>query len=168
MKKFIFKDGTSLFIPNEIISEMASYRQLHSRDTEAGGVLLGRKQRGIETYELSQISCPQGCDKRSKYEFIRNKHAHQYIITRAWESSGGIVNYIGEWHTHAENIPHPSKTDLNLIKQIKMDSSCPYSKIFMIIVGRNSLCIFAYTNTNSESCKNHLIGSIYETLYCGK
>lgn len=78
----------------------------------------------------------------------------------------GIVNYIGEWHTHAENIPYPSKIDLKLIEQIKQDGSCCYSKIFMIIVGRNSLCVFAYTNLTPR--KDYLIGGIYENLYCDK
>lgn len=166
MRKIIFKDGTSLLIPDGIISEMASYRQLHNRDEESGGILLGKKKTGVEAYELSQISCPQGEDKRNKYEFLRSKNSHQHIITKAWKSSGGIVNYIGEWHTHAENIPYPSKIDLKLIEQIKRDGSCYYSKIFMIIVGRNSLCVFAYTNLTPR--KDYLIGGIYENLYCDK
>lgn len=55
---------------------------------------------------------------------------------------------------------------LKLIEQIKRDGSCYYSKIFMIIVGRNSLCVFAYTNLTSR--KDYLIGGIYENLYCDK
>lgn len=70
MKMFIFEDGTSLCIPEEIFSEIASFRQLHNKTAESGGILLGKKQKGSEIYELSRISSPQMGDKRSRFGFI--------------------------------------------------------------------------------------------------
>lgn len=46
MKMFIFEDRTSLRIPEEIFSEMASFRQLHNKTVESGGILLGKKAEG--------------------------------------------------------------------------------------------------------------------------
>lgn len=105
-------------------------------------------------------------DKRSRFGFIRSKHEHQSIITDTWKDSGGIENYMGEWHTHAEDIPLSSKIGLGLIKEIRLAGSCLFNKVFMIIVGRNSLCVIAYSNL--KSCMNGWIGSIYETVYRGK
>ena len=53
------------------------------------------------------------------YNFIRNIFGHQFLINNKYNNSNGKINYIGEWHTHSEINPKPSKTDLKTLMKIR-------------------------------------------------
>ncbi|WP_366517454.1 Mov34/MPN/PAD-1 family protein [uncultured Alistipes sp.] len=46
--------------------------------------------------------------------------------------------YVGEWHTHPENVPSPSATDLKSIKNIYNTTNLNSDIIVYIIIGRQS------------------------------
>lgn len=85
------------------------YRQRTHNATEGGGVILGAR-RGPH-YQVLAVTEPQKSDKRGLYFFVRNGRAHLRLARQAWLESGRANGYLGEWHSHAEAWPTPSRTD---------------------------------------------------------
>lgn len=76
---------------------------------EAGGILLGTVHGRNMLVENATLPTPQ--DKRTRYGFERLAHGHQQLALERWNSTQGLVRYLGEWHTHPEAHPTPSSLD---------------------------------------------------------
>jgi integrative and conjugative element protein (TIGR02256 family) len=100
-------------------------------DREAGGLLLGLRR--DPHLEITDITLPSPRDLRQRHRFVRQCDSHQRQATAAWESSAGLVDYVGEWHTHPEAVPSPSGTDSrSLLKRSKQHRG---ESLVEIIVG---------------------------------
>lgn len=75
-------------------------------------------------------------DNSGPSHFVRNKDVAQKEINRQWMESDGLVNYLGEWHTHAQVNPKPSIVDLSLLRQIIKDHSSLWPHLLMLILGQ--------------------------------
>lgn len=87
-----------------------AYVQRKPSDPESGGILLGTVHG--PHLELVHASPPFPTDRRTRYSFDRSPEGHTELADRLWRESGGVVRYIGEWHTHPEDYPSPSGIDL--------------------------------------------------------
>lgn len=107
-------------------------------DCEAGGILLGSVH-GVHLL-IEQATAPTAWDRRSRYLFERMPFGHDAIALSRWTVSKGTVRYLGEWHTHPEDHPHPSGLD-------RSEWSCLSAKrldqrpMLAVIVGRKSLYV---------------------------
>ncbi len=143
-----FPNGIKLIINQEVIDEINKYRQINNNN-ESGGVLLGKKELNNDTYVISNITVPSIYDYSSKTSFIRNKDYTQQQINEIWEASNGIVNYIGEWHTHSVKDPIPSTTDNSLINQLYKDKTNVFQHFFMIILGNTGNLFIGIVDSKS-------------------
>ena len=132
-----FSEGTIVDLENNVLSIIRSYEQQKLWSKEAGGVLIGKELKDTDHYIITAASTPTRHDKRSRFSFTRSMESAQPLIDRKWEESGGIENYIGEWHTHPESKPTPSGIDQALIRQVVSDNSSPFPKVFLVIGGLN-------------------------------
>lgn len=98
-----------LLIDDAVLEVVIGNRQLESTDTESGGILLGLRR--DDHLHVTGLTTPYPDDKRSRTSFQRKDKAHQARALLAWRDSGGVVDYIGEWHTHPERQPSPSPID---------------------------------------------------------
>ncbi|WP_353614509.1 Mov34/MPN/PAD-1 family protein [Mangrovibacter phragmitis] len=87
-----------------------SYRQEHYSCTEAGGTLIGER-RG-QHIVVTDISEPDLDDIRTRNRFERKGSHHQQKVDELFKQSDGFLVYLGEWHTHPEDFPQPSYTDI--------------------------------------------------------
>ena len=55
---------------------------------------------------------------RQRFRFFRSASGHQLHMDQLWKESGYRKMYLGEWHTHSEPIPSPSKVDIGGWKSI--------------------------------------------------
>lgn len=85
------------------------YRQTDFLSKEAGGILMGYR-RGPHI-EVVEVSAPMTRDIRRRCGFERRDPGHQAFSDTRWDSSGGTMHYLGEWHTHPEVRPSPSSLD---------------------------------------------------------
>jgi integrative and conjugative element protein (TIGR02256 family) len=106
--------------------------------TEAGGILLGHV-RG-KHLEILEATKPTSQDRRLKYFFERMIHGHKSVAERRWRESNGLVRYIGEWHTHPQNLPTPSGMDVNEWKDLAQGRS-DRRPLLAVIVGRQDLYV---------------------------
>lgn len=134
-------DGRKLLIHSDAIQKMQKYRQFESKDTEAGGILIGRIICDSNDFIVDDVSEPMFSDKRKRTYFKRNANEHQMYFDSKWITSKGRCFYLGEWHTHPEKIPNPSCTDLNDWKRIsKLDFESDH--LFFLILGTEKIGIW--------------------------
>ena len=122
-------------IKPEVISDLKRY-YYSSLKYETGGILLGkfnRINRIIEIMEVYELKT----NFFSRTLYRRNARKAQKIINKRWSETDGVINYVGEWHTHPYMQAIPSDTDIDSLREItaKVKDSLPGT--LLIIVGRN-------------------------------
>ena len=130
-------ENISVEIKENVIDDLCKFEQRVGM-FESGGILLGGYIPQDNKYVITIATEPSVQDKQGLSYFVRNKKTSQKIINKYWEQSGGIINYLGEWHTHACKWPVPSFSDRQLLKLIAKDNSNVWQLYFMIIVGQDN------------------------------
>lgn len=126
----------------EAVDQMIKYLQLDPKDTEAGGVLLGRFIIDSNDLVVDKVTAPMRGDKRTRYSFERGAKRHQQIIDEEWNATQGTCHYLGEWHTHPEDNPEPSGIDKgNWIRHLKRDTF-PNRYLYFLIAGRKEISVW--------------------------
>lgn len=129
--------GGRLGVSPRAFAHIRKYRQDACPKPEAGGVLLGRRVLDSSDVVVDQVTTPFPSDVRRRHEFIRRERGHQDVVTRAWKESGGTTVYLGEWHTHPESIPQPSRRDTQ--GWLKKVGEVPGDGLFFLILGIDSV-----------------------------
>lgn len=137
------KNGT-IFLPGNVVSLLDSHRQLRIGSTEAGGILLGRLLNNSDDAIIDRITEPGPGDERRRFSFKRGLRRSQESVNAVWHETSGSVNYLGEWHTHPEEIPTPSRVDIDdwvrIIKHARFESGF----LIFIIVGTHAIKIWEF------------------------
>ncbi|HCA5258669.1 Mov34/MPN/PAD-1 family protein [Acinetobacter vivianii] len=104
--------GFEVFLTDRALHLIHLHRQFHgTRKTEACGIIIGEIR--SKSLRVIDISPPADDDERSIYSFFRKSRNHQKYLNKMHEISEGVLQYIGEWHTHPEPYPRPSICDYN-------------------------------------------------------
>lgn len=117
---------------------MLAHRQLKCLSREAGGMLLGRRIRDSSDVIVDRITIPCQRDVRRRFLFVRDVASSQRIVEGAWAHSKGTEGYLGEWHTHPEDVPSPSSVDHENWLNVFVNTVIEFSELFFVIVGRRS------------------------------
>jgi len=129
-------DGSLLLnFSGDVLQVFDDYAQ-HGGMPESGGLLLGTVHaRGLL---VTVATKPTKWDRRFRYLFERLPFGHQSTAHRLWRGSGGLTRYIGEWHTHPQDMPSPSTIDLaewRKLACVRADER----PLLAVIVGREGL-----------------------------
>jgi len=116
------------------LDAMTAHRQTAADASEAGGALLGRVLASGDVV-VDLVTEPLPSDVRSRAAFHRSR-AHQISIDAAHERSGGVVGWLGEWHTHPEPDPTPSAVDLDDWHRRAHEDVYEGERLFFVIVGQ--------------------------------
>jgi len=98
-----------ILIAESVATQISEFLARDGDALEAGGVLLGLRR--DPHIEIVSATFPSVGDVRRRYRFSRASDWHQLAAIRAWEDSGNLIDYVGEWHTHPEDWPSPSRID---------------------------------------------------------
>ena len=131
---FTDKHGGLLVITPSPLKRMLAYRQLSWFSTEAAGVLIGER-RGSHVV-VHQISEPGPGDIRRRCFVDRRGAHHQIAVDEAFIGSSGMLQYVGEWHTHPEDSPSPSSTDLGTWQRHLIADD---EQMILLIIGRKEI-----------------------------
>lgn len=136
-------------ILDQALEVIRTYKQNKRDQNEAGGILLGQIK-GSEIFIL-KASVPCKLDKASRYRFERDKEAAQIIIDYEFANSSGKTIYLGEWHTHPQDIPIPSPDDIIMItSQYKMNTKNePF--LLLLIQGIEAIYLGIYDGKKMHS-----------------
>lgn len=148
-KELVFKaqDESLVVISSDTANTLLSYRQISDSSTESAGVLIGER-RGIHIV-IKTLSEPSRWDLRSRFMVDRVSKHHQKDVDNAFKKSNGEWHYLGEWHTHPEDVPKPSMTDYSSWHK-NLKSSDP---LILIIVGRTDFWVGKKINQKIEVLK---------------
>ena len=105
-----FSASGMLLVEESVLARLHAFRQDAPHKLEAGGILLGYR-RGAHVH-VSDATVPSSQDTRARTRFHRAAQHHQAVALAQWRASEGLLDYVGEWHTHPEAMPQPSPIDL--------------------------------------------------------
>ncbi|MFW2135495.1 Mov34/MPN/PAD-1 family protein [Chryseobacterium sp. TY4] len=134
----------TISLSKEVIFIFKKYIQNDAKKPESGGVLTGKIYENL--VDILNCSEPSHLDKRSRYNYNRSHKSAQKYINEKFEESGGEEIYLGEWHTHPEDIPSPSCTDVKSFNKTLNKNKLNSDIHFMIIIGITHLYIGIYFN----------------------
>ena len=150
--RFKLPNNEILQINGDVIKKLSSFKQIESKSTEAGGILLGRIIKETNHLIIDELTIPSHNDVRKRFYFKRNKNSHQEIVDIRWLESDKTENYFGEWHTHAEDIPIPSSVDKNDWRRRVKEDKLFLFFLISIIVGRKNIGVWL-TDKNKKTVK---------------
>lgn len=145
-RELVFKalDGSLVVISPDVANTLLSYRQISASSHESAGVLIG-EVRDVHII-LKDLSKPSKWDIRSRFMVNRISRHHQKAVYDAFKKSEGEWQYLGEWHTHPEDLPKPSMTDYTSWHK-NLKSELP---LILIIVGRTHFWVGKKIKDNIE------------------
>lgn len=85
---------------------------------ETGGVLLGRISFARRCVTISRILPAPPDSKRSETEFILGTEGLKEMVKKTQEASGGLLTYVGTWHSHPSG-SGPSSRDHGVLMKMR-------------------------------------------------
>ena len=98
--------GEVLYLTADAIKHMIGHVQIESTYVEAGGQLFARISK--KEIKVVRATGPNIKDQRSRFFFKPNRKKEQRDILKLHAEG---LDFVGDWHTHPEDIPRPSKQD---------------------------------------------------------
>ncbi|MCU0359727.1 MAG: Mov34/MPN/PAD-1 family protein [Bacteroidia bacterium] len=129
-------------IPKLFQSILSSYKQDRIDKLEQGGLLFGAHEEN--TYSVKRISEPNSFDKSTRFTIDRNKEIDNLLIKHEERNSAGTILYLGEWHTHPQDIPRISRQDQTMMKLMLKLSPLNPPRVFLAIQGTHELGVWTY------------------------
>lgn len=118
-----------------VASAVADHLQNHVQarwcQPEAGGQLFAKIRSGVWT--IQQATGPRPSDIRSRFGFRPDRKAERREIEALF---GEGLHYVGDWHTHPQDAPIPSKSDISSMSEIVRLSGHDLAGFLLLIVGR--------------------------------
>lgn len=142
-RKILFAERKKrIFFDERLLNKMKPYLQLKDWHRECGGILLGYVCKENLDLCVTEMTVPYKGDCSKWNGFIRQSPEHVKMYNRIYESSNKTCLYVGEWHTHPENIPNYSKADEDNWKSISQADKAFPTQIH-VIAGRVAVRFWA-------------------------
>jgi hypothetical protein len=129
------KDGWTILADDGFFERVAAMRE-RGLPSETGGVLLGAfdtQRRAV--YIVSALPAPPDSVERPTY-FARGSAGLKGLVASVRDRAGGMVEYVGEWHSHPEGgAPTPSTLDVGVLEWQARHMSADGLPAVMLIVG---------------------------------
>lgn len=111
------------------ICELAA---LSTDGRETGGLLLGRGPNGKGLVEVEIAGEPGPSAIRKPAFFLRDLDHARSLADEAWDASRAV--WVGEWHTHPDGSPFPSRDDFATYLRLLAASELAFSHFVSVIV----------------------------------
>ncbi|MDE6432633.1 MAG: Mov34/MPN/PAD-1 family protein [Lachnospiraceae bacterium] len=114
-------EGWVVHCPCDILEQLT---KITYEDTENMGIWFGHINERMKRITISDTFIPED-NKRSTGTVIGGGQGVGEKINKIVKNTGGMINYIGEWHTHPTGYAHPSQMDKKAFKSIPKNNR-PY------------------------------------------
>lgn len=121
----------SVCIAPAVLATFHAHRQWRFYQREAGGQLFARVR--VNNWEIISATGPRSRDRRGRFSFWPHRPSEQEEIFQHHEMG---LDYVGDWHTHPEDVPTPSSDDLSSIAEVVRRSTHHLPGFLLLIVGR--------------------------------
>lgn len=126
--------GLTLEIDEELLSALVRIGVNHLPN-EFGGFLIGNYSENQSNLRITDTILPNKF-KGTPYLFERDTAGIESKLKQFYEEKPSKY-YVGEWHTHPNNLPIPSNTDINAINSIASHNDVSIKNPIMLIIGYN-------------------------------
>jgi integrative and conjugative element protein (TIGR02256 family) len=104
---------------------------------ETGGVLIGKYDENLRLATVYLATGPTIDSEHKPTTFKRGIEGIKDQITFAQQNISPKLHYIGEWHSHPNNKPYPSYTDLKQMQIFAKNRQFGIKSPLLLIVGGN-------------------------------
>jgi integrative and conjugative element protein (TIGR02256 family) len=107
---------------------------------ETGGMLLGYVSPNTDPEDvvIERVIGPGPNAKHFSDRFEPDGHWQQCRLADAYQQSGRITTYLGDWHTHPDGLPEPSWRDWRTARRVARSEAARMSRPLMLIVASNA------------------------------
>lgn len=145
----------NVIVSRSVMKIIEKFKQNSKKAKESGGILLAQvKEKNVY---IIKVTTPNRFDKATRYSFHCDKDAAQLIIDYEFINSGQKTIYIGEWHTHPENYPNPSRVDKNMIVGQYFKNKLNESFLILIIQGLKGIYVAIFDGKILKETKLFII-----------
>lgn len=120
-----------LVFTDPVLQHFEKHQQRKWWHREAGGQLFVRFE--LPRIIVEEATGPRRSDWRTRYSYRPNRVAEQREITDRHVRG---LHFIGDWHTHPEDVPSPSGDDADSMKESVAKSRHALNGFVLTIVGR--------------------------------
>jgi integrative and conjugative element protein (TIGR02256 family) len=147
--------GVLIHFTDECLGVLSAHRQEGWRAKEIGGQLFARFS--PESVEVTVATVTKGKSRRSRFGFFPDRNAERADVLSLFKQG---LHYIGDWHTHPQDVPTPSSTDERELHDIFVKSQHELPFMLLVIVGTKppptGLYVGAVTSRNVCPLRSHL------------
>lgn len=119
-----------MFISNQLLERLYEVSTLYV-PKEFGGILTGIRMG--DSYFIVDFEVPNQIE-HSKNKFVRHIENINSHLADIYAHSEGILEYLGEWHTHPNNSADYSPNDMKSMLEISRDPKIRISTPILIIL----------------------------------
>ena len=145
----IGESGQILVMSDCVLRHFDSHRQVRAWHREAGGQLFARFEESRIIVE--EATGPRRGDRRGRMLYLPDRAAERLEIEDRFRLG---LHFVGDWHTHPERTPHPSRRDIESIGESVLKSSHTLNGFILVVVGRakppEGLCMLLHDGRNSS------------------
>lgn len=136
-------DKYQVKICSNVLNIMENHIQKGFFSHESGGILIGKENISNNNLVISHLTIPMSKDKQKHKRFFRRDKGHIETFNNLHKDSDKTLRYIGEWHSHPEDIPNYSSIDFNNWKKISEESPSIINH-YHIIIGYEAMRIWIF------------------------
>lgn len=126
-------DWGDVEITDEVVNRLCQHRQTDHEAPESGGQLFARLD-GRRTV-VCRATGPARTDRRGRFFFTPSRIRERREIRKLFREG---LHYVGDWHTHPEDVPKPSRMDQQSMADTFQKSKHELRALLLVIVGRRS------------------------------
>ena len=128
---------------------------------ETGGILMGYTVESID-FVITNIIGPGKNAVHGDTTFQPDQRFHEDEIARIYEESGGLITYLGDWHTHPNSYPYLSSKDQQTIVSIAKYKEARLSNPLMLIAAppEKEFKIWIYRKTKILRTRQYIEGDV--------
>jgi integrative and conjugative element protein (TIGR02256 family) len=150
--------GQSIVFSEAVLRRFTKYRQTQWWHREAGGQLFARLV--LPEIVIEEATGPRYSDWRTRHSYP-NRCAEQREIAARHRRG---LHFVGDWHTHPEDLPLPSLRDEQSMREVFNESDHAMNGFLLTIVGRldfsKGLAVWLYNGDSKMQLFATCSGSI--------
>jgi integrative and conjugative element protein (TIGR02256 family) len=132
----IEKIGLSIEVHDDLLKNLIEISNMHYPN-EFGGLLIGYYSEDNKHLNITDTILPKSFTA-SKYSFERSTRGLEKNLANYYNENPRKI-YVGEWHTHPNNSPIPSSTDISAINTIINNPNACIANPVLLIIGYSKM-----------------------------
>ena len=96
---------------------------------------------------------PSPDSKGSPFSFQRGVKDYPAILDRVEGCTGGLIGYVGEWHTHPDGAARLSDVDMAAVSQIRSNLDPVGLPTHIMVCAREGIASFVFTGEHNQGAR---------------